>query len=116
MYFAICLGVVLFQVCVIAGAPWGRLTQGGAHAGKLPTKNRIGAGFSIILMIVMGLSIYSAAGSWPNWPIWTGWVTLGLAVVSAIMNLVTPSVPERLLWGPITLVMLGLALIVMFSN
>ncbi|MFT5632055.1 MAG: hypothetical protein ACI9HB_003241 [Gammaproteobacteria bacterium] len=116
IYFSICLGVILFQICVIAGAPWGRLTQGGFNHGKLPTRNRVGAGFSIFLMIFMGLSIYSAAGSWPNWPIWTGWITLATTVVSVIMNLLTPSAPERMLWAPITMAMLGLALFVMLSN
>lgn len=114
IYFAVCMGVIVFQVCLIAGAPWGRLTQGGFHPGKLPIPNRIAAGFSIVLMLALGMSIVSAAGYWPNWPIWTGWIALATAVVSAIMNLLTPSKPERLLWGPVTLAMLGLAVTVMF--
>lgn len=116
IYFAICIGVILFQICMIAGAPWGRLTQGGFNSGKLPTRNRILAGFSVFLMLAMGLSIISAAGYWPSWPIWSGWIALASTIVSVIMNLMTPSVPERKLWGPVTLAMLGLALIVVLMK
>jgi len=112
-YFVICIGVILFQVCLIAGAPWGRLTQGGVHQGKLPKNNRIAAGISIVLMLALGTAIISAAGYWPSWPIWTGWAALVITALAACMNLLTPSKPERLIWGPITLVMLGLALAVM---
>lgn len=116
IYFAICMGIIVFQICLIAGAPWGRLTQGGAHAGKLPKRNRIAAGLSAVLLLGLGVSIMSAAGYWPNWPIWTGWAALATTILSAVLNLITPSKPERLLWGPITLTMLGLALMVMLSN
>jgi len=116
IYFAICVGIVLFQVCMIAGAPWGRLTQGGFNSGELPIRNRILAGFSAFLMLSLGLSIVSAAGYWPGWPIWSGWIALALTVVSAVMNLLTPSLPERMLWAPVTLSMLCLALIVMLMK
>lgn len=114
-YCALCLVVVGFQLCMIAGAPWGRLTQGGAHPGTLPISGRIAAGFSIVLMLVMAASILSAAGFAPNWPTWTGWATLGVTVLSVIMNLITPSKPERMVWGPVTILMLALALVVMLS-
>lgn len=113
IYVAICGAVILFQFCLIAGAPWGKLTQRGAHAGQLPTQARIGAGVSIVLM---GLAIISAAGFWPRWPLWTGWTALAITVVSVIMNLITPSKPERMLWGPVTLIMLALAVTVMFTR
>ena len=115
IYFTICLSVVLFHVCMIAGAPWGRLTQGGANAGKLPARGRIAAGFAALLMLAMGLSMISAAGFTPNWPIWTGWTTLALTVISVIANLATPSIAERKLWGPVTIIMLVLATFVMVS-
>jgi hypothetical protein len=115
LYAVICLGVILFQMCLIAGAPWGRLTQGGRHPGKLPVPGRIAAGLSIVLLLAMGASILSAAEHWPHWPVWTGWATLATTTVSTILNLITPSRAERRLWGPITLVMLGLALTVMLA-
>ena len=115
-YFVICVGVILFQACLIVGVPWGKLTQGGSNAGPLPKSGRVVAGFSIFLMLFMGFSIVSVAGYWPVWPIWTAWIALATTVVSVIANLLTPSVQERMLWGPVTLVMLGLALVVMLWN
>ena len=37
--------VIVFQVCLMAGAPWGKLTQGGRVQGALPVKGRLVAGF-----------------------------------------------------------------------
>ncbi|AXI49374.1 hypothetical protein C1J03_25065 (plasmid) [Sulfitobacter sp. SK012] len=109
------LGIILFQLCLIAGAPWGRLTQGGKTDGSLPTSGRIVAAINILLFAAMSLAILSAAGYWPNWPIWAGWTTLAIQAVSAVLNWITPSVQERKLWGPTTLVMLLFVLLVMLS-
>ncbi len=67
------------------------------------------AGVSIILLILMGLSIRSAAGLPPGWPGWTGWVALSSNALMMVLNWITPSKPERLLWGPITTVIFALA-------
>jgi hypothetical protein len=110
MFYALAVaGVIGFQVCLMAGAPWGRLTQGGQHEGALPTSGLVIAGVSIVLLVFMGAGITSAAGLPPQWPQWTGWVALSIQAVSTLLNWITPSVPERRLWAPITSVMLGLA-------
>ncbi len=62
---------------------------------------------------VSGCGNFSAAGLWPNWPRWTGWAALGIAALSTVLNLITPSKAERMLWGPVTVAMLVLALVVM---
>ncbi|WP_293451512.1 hypothetical protein [Planktotalea sp.] len=103
---------ILFQICLIAGAPWGRFTQGGQHAGKLPIGNRFAAGVSILLLLAMAAAMLSAAGYWPNWPIWTGWALLVLQILSTTLNWITPSKQERRIWGPVTTVML---ILVMFA-
>jgi len=109
LYSVIVAFVVLFQFCLIGGAPWGRLTQGGQHDGALPASGRIVAGISVPLLIFMAAGIDSAAGTFPHWPLWTGWLALGVQSLGTLMNWITPSRPERRLWGPITSVMLGLA-------
>lgn len=113
VYAACCAAVIVFQFCLIAGAPWGRLTQGGQHSGALPGQNRVFAAISIVLLIGMAGSLLSAAGLWLNWPAWMSWVALAIQALSTLMNWITPSRPERLLWGPVTSVMLVLALVVM---
>lgn len=113
-YAGICVLTLLFQAAVIAGAPWGHLTQGGRFEGALPLSGRVAAVVSCAVLVAMGFGILSAAGLWPNWPGWTGWVVLGLQVLSTGMNWITPSAPERRIWGPVTTVMLALVLCVMF--
>ncbi len=116
LYAAIIGGVIIFQFCLIAGAPWGRLTQGGRHEGALPVSGRVGAAVSVALLVGMAGSVTSAAGLAPHWPEWTGWGVLAVQVLSTVLNWITPSRAERLLWGPVTSVMLVLAAFVVLSR
>ncbi|MGE0624358.1 MAG: hypothetical protein AB7I04_15280 [Pseudomonadales bacterium] len=109
LYVLIVAGVIGFQFCLIAGAPWGRLTQGGRHAGALPPAGRIAAGLSVLLLAGMAAAIASAAGLFPGWPGWTAWGALAVQLASTILNWITPSRAERMLWGPVTTLMLALA-------
>ena len=109
LYAVFCAGTVVFQFCLMAGAPWGKITQGGTVSGPLPRSGRIVAALSVVILVAMALAILSAAGLWPGWPSWTVWAAIGVQAVSTILNWITPSAPERRLWGPITLVMLSLA-------
>ena len=113
-YGLACVAIIFFQIALIGGAPWGRYTQGGQHDGALPLSGRVIALVSIPILIFMGLSIVSAAG-FPGlgWPRWTGWVALGVQTLSMILNWITPSAPERKLWGPIMTVLAAMALVVM---
>lgn len=113
VYGVLMLGVIGFQIALIFGAPWGHLTQGGAFQGALPLKGRIAAGISIILLSCMALAILSAGGSWPGWPNWAAWAAVAVHVVSTVLNWITPSSAERKLWGPITTLMLVLALAIL---
>ncbi|WP_238928717.1 hypothetical protein [Alexandriicola marinus] len=108
------LGVIGFQVALIFGAPWGRLTQGGQVDGPLPLSGRIVAALSIVILAATALAILSADGSWPNWPRWTAWPALGVMVVSTVLNWITPSAAERKLWAPVMTVLLALALAILW--
>lgn len=112
LYIVIVAGVIVFQLCLIAGAPWGRLTQGGQHEGALPTSGRIAAGVSVALLAFMAGGIASAAGMAPNWPSWTAYATLAVQALSTLLNWITPSRSERLLWSPVTAAMLVLVVYV----
>lgn len=61
----------------------------------------------------MALSIRSAAGMPPGWPAWCGWAAVALNFVMMLLNWITPSRAERLLWGPLTSIIFTLALAVM---
>ncbi|WP_422048617.1 hypothetical protein [Shimia sp.] len=109
LYFTACLAVIGFQFALLFGAPWGRITQGGQHEGALPLFGRIAAAVSVVILLGMAVAITSAAGWHPQWPIWTSWIALGVQGLSCLANWITPSAPERRLWGPITSAMLGMA-------
>lgn len=112
-YVAMILGVIAFQVALIAGAPWGHLTQGGRRDGPLDAVGRWAAAVSILLLVLMALAMLSASGGWPGWPRWTGWAVVATNLAMMAANWATPSVPERRLWGPVTTVMAALALLIM---
>ena len=114
LYATACLAIAFFQIALIAGAPLGRYTQGGQHAGALPVSGRIIAAVSIPVVLFQGFAILSAAG-FPGlgWPIWTGWVAFAVQVATTVLNWITPSKPERAVWGPVTLVMSAMALVVL---
>ena len=113
LYCALILGTIGFQIALILGAPWGRITQGGQTEGPLPRSGRIMAALSILILLFMALAILSANNGWPNWPAWTGWVAVALNAIVMILNWITPSAPERRLWAPITtlIFVLGLAIV-----
>ena len=108
--------VVFFQFCLIFGAPWGRLTQGGHNEGPLTFAGRVIAALSIPALIFMGASITSAAGLIPHWAGWTAYVAIAVQALSTTLNWITPSQKERRLWGPTTSVMLFSAAYVIFTQ
>ena len=102
--------VIVFQLALAFGVPWGEFTQGGRFKGTLPLSGRILAVLSVPILIFMGCSIASAAGLIFEWYRWTAYVTVGIQGLTAIFNLITPSSKERLVWGPVTTIAFFLAL------
>ncbi len=103
------------QLGLILGAPWGRLTLGGRWPGVLPLAVRPFAGLAALLLFWLITVVLDRAGliafGYPDWMIWPA---LALTILTTIANLATPSRPERMLWGPVTLIMsasLGLLLL-----
>ncbi len=111
-YCVMVLGVICFQIALIFGAPWGRLTQGGQTEGSLPTSGRLVAAASIFILVGMALAVLSADGGWPGWPSWAIWIALSVNALSMVLNWITPSKEERRLWGPIMTVMFLVAVAV----
>ncbi|RBY82774.1 hypothetical protein [Blastococcus sp. TF02A-26] len=117
------LGVLLlgflavFQVALVAGAPWGRLAWGGQHV-VLPTAFRVGSVVSIVGYAVVALVLLDAATATDVLP--EGFVDVSIRVLTGyfalgvLMNAVSRSRPERLVMTPVavalTVVCLVLAL------
>lgn len=115
LYILITVVVIFFQVFLVLGAPWGEFTQGGRHKGTLPISGRISAAVSIPILVFMAASISSVVGLVPNWSIRTAYITLALQGVTAVFNLITPSLKEKRLWGPVTTIAFILAAYSTFS-
>ncbi|MYM54528.1 hypothetical protein [Thalassovita mangrovi] len=117
LYALLCLGVIVFQLLLIAGLPLGEYTQGGQNKGALPPRGRVMAALSILVLGFMALAILSAVGfAGGFWPRWTGWVAVGLSALTSTLNWITPSRKERMFWAPIATVMLALAAYVMIGT
>ena len=115
LYILITVVVIFFQLFLVLGAPWGEFTQGGRHKGTLPISGRISAAVSIPILVFMASSISSVVGLVPNWSIRTAYITLALQGVTAVFNLITPSLKEKRLWGPVTTIAFVLAAYSTFS-
>ena len=109
LYSLIIALVVLFQLCLVFGAPWGQITQGGRYEGPLRVTGRVVALLSVPILICIGASITSAAGLGPYWAGWTAYAALAMQALSTTLNWITPSQKESLLWGPITSILFLLA-------
>jgi hypothetical protein len=111
-----CLGIAAFQVTLAAGAPFGRAAWGGAHE-RLPRNLRVASAVAAAVWVLAALIVLAGAGFEVS-PIpdpvadWATWVVAGLLLVGAVMNLISRSRLERLIWGPVALVLAGLTVIV----
>lgn len=112
--------VILFQLALASGAPWGHLAMGGKFPGKYPRNMRI---VSIIMAILLGWIawvVFVKAGlTSPNWHAFSTTAIWGVVIFNTlglVMNLATPSKWERILWSPVVLVFLICSLVVATSS
>lgn len=108
LHAALCGGVIVFQICLIFGAPWGRLTQGGRVDGPLPGLGRLFAGVSVVCLGLIAAVFQSLAGLGPAFPLWSAYTALSFMALGVLANIVTPSRAERRLWAPVTICLFAL--------
>jgi len=105
------LGVLsLFQLALALGAPLGRYAMGGQVEGAFPPALRIAALVQIGIYAVV-VAIVCARLGWA-FPALADeariamWVVVALFTLGVLMNAISRSQGERLLWTPVALVML----------
>ncbi len=116
VYAAATAIVVAFQIALALGAPWGAYAMGGAFPGQFPPEMRVAAliqagillGFAGIVLARAGIALRR----WERVSRWMVWVVVAFAAVSLVLNLITPSAVERMLWAPVALVLLVCSLLV----
>ena len=109
---------VAFQLALSFGKPWGHLTMGGRYPGVLPPAMRAAAILQSLVLGVLGALVLSRAGVFalPWAPLSRNgiWGAVAVSGISLVMNLASPSPPERRLWAPVALCLLLSSLAVAF--
>ncbi|WP_342077087.1 hypothetical protein [Yoonia sp. SS1-5] len=117
LYACLVVPPAIVQLALALGAPWGVLTLGGRWPGVLPPAIRGIALLQMIILAVMAFVVLADAHVVDAVvPAWAIWAVVGLSILSAIGNLATPSLPERRMWGPVTVLMLIASVIVAVSG
>jgi len=104
-YIAITIIVTIFQLALAFGAPLGKFANGGKFPGSLPKNMRF---VPLIQIAILWFFLYivlietniiinqiSAIGSIGIW------FVLAFFFMGSVLNLITPSKPERMVWGPV---------------
>jgi hypothetical protein len=109
--------ISLFQIALIAGAPWGEYAVGGAHKGKLPVSFRVGSAFTLALYAGIVGHYLAQAGVLTKF-LDAGlngianWALVVLNVFSLLANSLTQSQKEKTVWAPVAFVILLASLLV----
>lgn len=110
VYVALSAGVIVFQLALAAGAPWGAYAMGGAFPGQWPPSLRIAALVQAIVLAGWAAIVLTRAGlilpQWLRWSRRLVWVVVAFAALALFLNLITPSAAERALWAPVALLLL----------
>ena len=120
VYGSVSLGVILFQLALAAGAPWGAYAMGGAFPGQFPPELRVAAVVQAVILALLALVVLARAGmALPNRSRasrWLIWIVVVFSTISLVLNTLTPSTDERAIWMPVALVMLICSVIVAVSK
>ena len=107
VYAILTAGIVLFQLALAAGAPWGAFAMGGAFPGQFPPALRVAAVVQALLLGALAAVVLARAGlilsSRRMRAARLVWLVVAFAAVSLVLNLITPSAGERRIWAPVAL-------------
>lgn len=118
--FALCtIVVILFQIALAAGAPWGEFAMGGRFPGKLPSAMRIAALVQVVVLAFIAFLVLARAGlAGSEFYVFSEkgiWGVVGFSLLATVLNLITPSKRERMIWAPVAILMLVTSVIVALS-
>lgn len=102
--------VAIFQLALALGAPWGEMAMGGKFPGRFPPQMRVAALVQMLLLSLIALVVLTRAGlvfgEYFEFSKLLIWFVVAFFVVGTILNTITPSKRERMLWAPVTFVLL----------
>lgn len=101
--------IIVFQLALAAGAPWGAASWGGRHSGVLPTHLRIASAVAglmvypaMLIFILDAADLVTLGVADRGVTITLLWVLMGLFGLATVANLASPSRVESL-WAPVAL-------------
>lgn len=114
---AVLLLVTCFQIALISGAPWGEYAFGGRIQGVLPRNLRIGSALTSLIYLGIAGHYLAQLGVFPkllenDLNQAANWAIVGINGLALIMNTITPSKKERMLWAPVALVLLATSIVI----
>ena len=116
LFAIVTVGVAAFQIALALGAPWGAYAMGGAFPGQFPAPMRFAAIVQAAILLLWAGVVLARAGlglkQWARASGWLVWVVVAFSAISLLLNLITPSGGERLIWAPVAFVMLATSVLV----
>ncbi|MCI3923061.1 hypothetical protein MO973_22820 [Paenibacillus sp. TRM 82003] len=115
--FAVLIGaVIMFQLALAAGMPWGEYAMGGKFPGKYPPAMRWGIFPQIAILALLALLVLSRSGvllpEWHSFSRSAIWFVVAYSALATFMNLITRSKRERSVWAPVSALLLATSAIV----
>ncbi|MEH6557634.1 MAG: hypothetical protein V7459_07060 [Oceanicoccus sp.] len=115
--FSFLIGIaVAFQLALAIGMPWGEMAMGGKFPGRFPVAMRIAALFQILLLLSFALIVLARANlalpEYFEFSAYAIWIVVFFSFISAVLNTITPSKKERMLWSPVAIGLLICSIIV----
>ena len=93
--------------------------MGGKYPGRFPRQLRIAAVIQALVLVGLGAIVLTRAGLiFPQWlaaATWLIWGVVAFSALALVLNLITPSKWERIIWAPVAAVMLVSSLVVALS-
>ena len=116
VYAVLTVVVVGFQIALALGAPWGSYAMGGAHPGRFPPAFRVAAVVQAVVLLLFAGIVLARTGislrRWARASRWLVWIVVAFAALSLVLNLITPSAGERMIWAPVALWLLVTSILV----
>ncbi len=115
IYAALNLVVIVFQLCLALGVPWGSASMGGRYPGAYPKNKRIIPIVSIGILLLLTFLVAADAGLLLSrfngvWGILI-WLVAGYYGLATLLNTITQSKIERI-WAPVAGVQLVCVLLI----
>jgi len=111
--------IILFQLGLTIGMPWGAASMGGKFPGKYPHRMRVVSLINIfIISFIAAIVLIKSEIIWLQFKSFANVAidfVVVFSVVATILNTITQSKIERKIWLPVALVLLVTSIIVAFG-